>query len=896
MCYSQYCENSLFQKSNPCSAITKESELQSFNQKDKLALDSNSLPAHITSNINQNLSLFPKSEFEYCSRLANYYDHSGQFGESENYFQKAVAVYKSFPGINPTEYAIVLGNFANLYKKTGRFDLAEEYYNESSHVFNSLGLGSDIQHSNILLNQAIMHTALGQNFKAEQLLLLAKTNMECNDQTKHNSYLQILENLGRIYRNQLLLDKAFDIYQKAIQIHETTHKLDSMNYAECINSMGTIRLLKGELEIAESLFQKAICIANPKEHSGIHPNYYNDLAKLYLQTKQFEKAEKLFLQVKQIYENHFGKLNRSYLSLLENLAQLYQNMQNPAQATKYLIEASKLRKRIIYDSFKYLNGNETEEFLQSFHNGIAGFNNFLIHCEVASDTLLKEAFENELFYKGFQLNYHIELNKIILENPKLNSLNDSIKRVYQLISMECTNSPLTNSLADSLRKIALQLELRLGQKATGYNELIKLIHYNDINEKLKPHEAIIEMMYLNIVSESMRDSIVYAAMIVRSDSLSPSLVYLCTEEELQKLFINSSKLNADYVSTLYNMNSRGIKPLEENSNGLHELIWKKLDSHLTGIHTIYYTPAGLLNKINFQAIPVSETMVAGELYDIVQFTSSRQLLKASNAKIQFQSALIMGGIQYDKSQTTTHGGEENKFASRGIITPSNRSNDNFWPALHYTLREIHHVAEIFTNNKITTKKYSGQDATEEIFKNETHSGSSPGIIHIATHGYYFNDKDDHSNDTTTNCPFMKSSNPMMRSGLVLANGNYGWKHSMPMPGEKEDGILTALEISQMHLDQTQLAVLSACETGLGEIRGNEGVYGLQRAFKIAGVQYLIMSLWEIPDYQTEELMSQFYINFLNHKMDLPKAFQSAQMEMKHKYNNPYFWAGFILVQ
>lgn len=289
-------------------------------------------------------------------------------------------------------------------------------------------------------------------------------------------------------------------------------------------------------------------------------------------------------------------------------------------------------------------------------------------------------------------------------------------------------------------------------------------------------------------------------------------------------------------------------------------------------------------------------MVAGELYDIVQFTSSRQLLKDSNVKIQFQSALIMGGIQYDKSQTITHDGVEKKFASRGIITPSNRSNDNFWPALHYTLREIHHVAEIFTNNKITTKKYSGQDATEEIFKNETHSGSSPGIIHIATHGYYFNDKDDHSNDTTTNCPFMKSSNPMMRSGLVLANGNYGWKHSMPMPGEKEDGILTALEISQMHLDQTQLAVLSACETGLGEIRGNEGVYGLQRAFKIAGVQYLIMSLWEIPDYQTEELMSQFYINFLNHKMDLPKAFQSAQMEMKHKYNNPYFWAGFILVQ
>jgi CHAT domain-containing protein len=112
----------------------------------------------------------------------------------------------------------------------------------------------------------------------------------------------------------------------------------------------------------------------------------------------------------------------------------------------------------------------------------------------------------------------------------------------------------------------------------------------------------------------------------------------------------------------------------------------------------------------------------------------------------------------------------------------------------------------------------------------------------------------------------------------------------------EDGILTAYEISQMNLSNTELVVLSACETGLGDIEGNEGVYGLQRAFKIAGAKYLIMSLWQVPDYQTQELMTTFYKRWLEDKMNIPDAFRSAQKEMREKYQLPHFWAGFVLVE
>ena len=136
----------------------------------------------------------------------------------------------------------------------------------------------------------------------------------------------------------------------------------------------------------------------------------------------------------------------------------------------------------------------------------------------------------------------------------------------------------------------------------------------------------------------------------------------------------------------------------------------------------------------------------------------------------------------------------------------------------------------------------------------------------------------------------------MRSGLVLAGGNHAWRKGRPARPDIEDGILTAYEISQLDLSHTELVVLSACETGLGDIQGNEGVYGLQRAFKIAGAKYLIMSLWQVPDYQTQQLMSSFYRFWLDEKMTIPNAFRAAQKSMRKKFKDPFFWAGFVLVE
>jgi CHAT domain-containing protein len=194
----------------------------------------------------------------------------------------------------------------------------------------------------------------------------------------------------------------------------------------------------------------------------------------------------------------------------------------------------------------------------------------------------------------------------------------------------------------------------------------------------------------------------------------------------------------------------------------------------------------------------------------------------------------------------------------------------------------------------------GNDATEEkITKLE--GKESREILHLATHGFAFPAYD--FQDTTISQNSLKysyrySTNPMVRSGLILAGGNWAWtgSDSLTKVGAEQNGILTALEVSQLNLKKTKLVVLSACETGLGKIEGNEGTFGLKRGFKLAGVEQMIVSLWTIPDKETQELMSLFYSDLTQTKSPT-LSFQKAQQAMKEKYpTSPFLWAGFVLVR
>ncbi len=336
---------------------------------------------------------------------------------------------------------------------------------------------------------------------------------------------------------------------------------------------------------------------------------------------------------------------------------------------------------------------------------------------------------------------------------------------------------------------------------------------------------------------------------------------------------------------------------------MYDILWKPLEKELNGIKTIYFSPSGLLHRINLDAIPVSETETLADQYNLIELNSSRQLVIPSQVKIANNDAVLFGGIQFEQDSILQNNEPIFASRSRGELSFSyvdSTLRGGGWNYLAGTEREVNAIEKMMQTAGLGVTLKKGYLATEESFKNiGANNSPSPRILHIATHGYFFPDPKEKimsSGLSGQNEPVFKiSDHPMLRSGLIMAGGNAAWQGKQTLEG-REDGILTAYEISQMNLSNTELVVLSACETGLGDIQGNEGVYGLQRAFKIAGAKYLIMSLWQVPDKQTSLLMTTFYKKWLEDKMMIPDAFHAAQKEMRDNGLDPYNWAGFVLVE
>jgi len=307
---------------------------------------------------------------------------------------------------------------------------------------------------------------------------------------------------------------------------------------------------------------------------------------------------------------------------------------------------------------------------------------------------------------------------------------------------------------------------------------------------------------------------------------------------------------------------------------------------------VYISPIGILNSISFKAISYKYNSLIQDKYTLQYLSSTRNLTLQKKSNFEFNSIALFGGIEYDVDTTKINKNTNYQIKKRTNILNANELRVG-WKYLPNSLIEINSIQNLFTNNNIDIQYFSGINGSEENFKLLANV-NSPSILHIATHGFYFPTKQkDFTNQISGKSEFEISENPLMRSGLVLAGGGNTFSGKQ-MPDYVEDGILTANEVSQLYFQKTKLVVLSACQTGLGDVKGNEGVYGLQRALKLSGVEYLILSLWSVPDKQTQEMMNMFYQKLYELK-NVRVAFDYAQNEMRKKYPIKD-WAAFILIE
>jgi len=410
---------------------------------------------------------------------------------------------------------------------------------------------------------------------------------------------------------------------------------------------------------------------------------------------------------------------------------------------------------------------------------------------------------------------------------------------------------------------------------------------------LPENEAAIE--FVSFRDYHYKEEVIkYCALIVKRNASHPELIPLFEENQLDSLITNS-------VDTMYSYRADWDFEGFRYGERLYNLIWKPLEKSLAGIKTIYYSPAGKLNQIAFAAIPIDTAKTLTDKYDLRQVTSTKEILKKRTPDNEIKSAALFGGIKYEIKDSLELKSALS-LANPDIATRSGgieQGNSGGFKELPGSKREVEGIRTVLNDKGISIRIYDSIQANEKNFKEL--SGKRKDIIHIATHGFYI-PKTDADREGLKYLFFGRENksvvveNPLLRSGLALAGANKAWRGDT-VPDNCENGLLTSYEISQMNLFGTKLVVLSACGTGLGDINGSQGVYGLQRAFKIAGVETIIMSLWKVPDEATSKLMQLFYKFWITDQSDIHTAFHQAQNEIRKmkEYSNIKSWAGFVII-
>lgn len=799
-------------------------------------------------------------------------------------------------------YLLTLNELAAVYHQVGNYKRALTLLLELQDIFKEINNPLHSEYASFLNNLARLYQDLGQ---FEQALPLMREALDLTEQVEgkaHHYYSLQLHNLSLLLSSMKRNEEALPLAREAIQLAENGNAEAQRDFGTYLGNLANIYL---ELDrTREALPITLQALEHTKRVKGTsHPNYairIHNLAYVYLKLGEISKGVSIGEEALQITKAILGEDHPEYAKVLFTLAQLYWFNGDYDQSVERFGAVHDLHRILIEQQFSALSEDLQLKFIRSLMYRIHSFGLFA-HTRPQNTDLQTYSYEEQLWLKGLRQSNTTQLLQSLRkqDDPELIQMYQKWEKIHGFMARQYSIPVAFRSpLVDSLEHVAEDLENQLASQSQSFLQERKLAHWTDIKKQLKPNEAIVEydINYASRNSED-KDSIFYFAYIIRQDYTHPKMVYLCKAKELESLLSPSREQKESRFNKLYS--SRGIQPRTQVSNEapFKDLIWTPFDSLLTGVDRIYLTPAGLLHRINLGAIPYDQTTLLTDQYQLEQLGNSSSLMhQKASYSFSNKDAVLIGGVTYGEELEAEQ--LENStiiYAPSSLedIRISSRGHTSHWQYLPATLTEVQQISKTLTSAGFQTSIFQGQKAKEAIL---SEMKTSPRILHIATHGYFFPDPYEKQKTTSSNVPshIELSNHPMIRSGLILANANQAWQGN-PVPEGQEDGILTAYEISHMDLSHTELVVLSACETGLGDIEANEGVYGLQRAFKIAGVKYVMMSLWQVPDQATQELMTTFYANWLG-GMEIRKALQEAQTQMRKKYKDPYYWAGFVLVE
>lgn len=594
----------------------------------------------------------------------------------------------------------------------------------------------------------------------------------------------------------------------------------------------------------------------------------------YFMLKRYDDAYATFSEYVETSRNKYGETSGTYSQALFTLANIEGARGNINEADSLFRMSMNCLLVNMKQLWRYSTPSQREQFWMETLNNLSGMAAFAIKCGNFDSELTETCYNALLFSKALLL----ETEKSVVDIIRKEGTDDDIANYRNLLAVNNRLLVLRNNYEynkleiDSLTIQQRELEQQLSHKCQSYNEYETYldINYEKVRNSLADHEVVVDFSDYQ-TEDSVRQ---YVAYIYDKDKSHPLLVKCFDQQQLDSL------LDGMQNYTLYNY--------EQLQDRATKLIWNPIEVSIAKGSTVYYIPSGVMHGIALEALPLSDGTTLGQHYDFVRLTSAREIVNALHSNKINRTATLYGGLQYSLDSQKME--EESKVYEKSDLAGLVRSEygESGFKDLRNTKDEVKKIEKTLVDNGFSVKAYLGSKGNAESFV--ALDGKSPSIVHIATHGFYY------TPDEAKDKDFLSGyTDAMSLSGLVFAGGNAAWLGKENVDGVL-GGVLTAKDIANLDFKGTDLLVLSACKTGQGKVTA-EGVFGLQRAFKKAGVGTIIMSLWNVDDKVTSEFMVAFYERLTDkaNNWNKRKAFEQTKEIIRKKHPDPYYWAAFVML-
>jgi CHAT domain-containing protein len=859
-------------------------------------------------------------DIHYTSLMTNYassLQEQGRWFEARDMMKKTAHHIRATKGITHEQYAIALEGLAMLNLRLGDQRTAHMQLDSAIAIFDTPEKKKSQNYASLLMDLGRYYQVAGDYPKAEVLFRQSVDLLRTPSGQVNETYALAINALALHYETMGNYAEAEPLLRQALEIREKLNGKLNAEYSTVLQNLAALYQLQEDYAKAEPLLKEALDI-DMKVLGAEHPQYsisLQNLATLHQKKKEFAQATILLEQVRTLTEKTLGKAHPSYATVVSNLAALYQDEQKYDQSEKLWKESIELRRTILGEEhpdfarslyglagvyfatgkleearvqfnlvinkyqrqitnyFSALSEKEKGAFYSRIKPVFEAYQDFCVQLAVQkkSPDAAQELYNLQLGTKAILLNASSKVRSAIIASgdTELQELfrqwQESKERLVLCYNYSREEREQLKLDLRQLEATSNDLEKRISERSELFSTQVgkKSVTWMDVRASLKDNEAAIEI--LRVRKKFASDSVYYAALIVSKGEDKPRLFIWpngrAMENKMYKFHRNSIKFH--YDDTLS-----------------YKYFWEPIAKVLPAARTLYISSDGIFNKINVNSIKNSKTgkWVIDD-YEIRLLSNTRELAEKRPSTVTgTRTGSVFGYADFNLAETE----KAISTGKRSIATRFGFSEGDI-PMLPATEKEVDLLGKLLQERQWNVQSFTLGEATEANLK----SIHNPQILHIATHGFFLGDVDI-NDELQTDDERQITQNPLFRSGILMAGA------ALKQESGQEDGVLTAYEAMNLHLDQTELVSLSACETGLGEVRNGEGVYGLQRSFLVAGARTIIMSLWQVDDVATQELMSSFYKAWLSGG-DKFQSFRQAQLEIKERYKHPYYWGAFVLI-